>query len=218
MALYVLFLVFALQLLKPVSCTCSGYSGYSEDKYTVTNGWSSAPFSGRKKGGEKGVAWSESIAGKDLESRRLTSGIKKTIWHVASEKDVDPYIIVAIASRESNFGSPGTLKNGWGDNGNGYGWMQVDKNVKNRIVDTTGPSSKNHFLQAVGILVTSIKGVKNNHKDWEREYQIKGGIAGYNFGSSNVWTKDGIDRRTAGHDYSSDVLARAHFFRKERVF
>ncbi|XP_065840148.1 lysozyme g-like [Oscarella lobularis] len=210
MASHVLFLVFALQLLKPASCICSGYS---EEKYKVTNGWSSAPADGRKNGGVKA---SESAA--ESDSGRLTDKIKKTIGQVTSEKGVDPYIILGIASRESNFGS--TLKpDGYGkyDNGNGYGWMQVDK--RHHIVDTSsGPSSKNHYLQATDILVDSIRVVSNKHSDWEREYQIKGGIAGYNFGPSNVWTKEGIDKGTTGDDYSSDVLTRAKFFREKRIF
>ena len=86
-------------------------------------------------------------------------------------------------------------------------------------IDTTGgPSSKDHFLQATGILVRSIDTVSNKHSDWESEYKIKGGIAGYNFGPAKVWTKAGIDKGTTGDDYSSDVLTRAKFFQEKRVF
>ena len=185
---------------------------YSEERHPITNGWSSAPADGRKNGG---VQASQSAAKSDLESGRLTDEIKKTIQQVASSKNVDPYIILAVASRESNLGL--TLKNAYGDNGNGYGWMQVDK--RHHTIDTTGgPSSKDHFLQATGILVRSIDTVSNKHSDWESEYKIKGGIAGYNFGPANVWTKAGIDKGTTGDDYSSDVLTRAKFFQEKRVF
>ena len=208
MVSYALFLAFALQLLTPVSCICSGYS---EENYKVTNGWSSAPADGRKNGG---VQASQFAARSDLKSGRLTDEIEKAIQQVASSKGVDPYIILAIASRESNFGL--TLQNGYGDNGNGYGWMQVDK--RHHLDSSSGPSSKNLFLQATDILVDSIRVVSNKHSDWEREYQIKGGIAGYNFGPTNVWTKDGIDKGTTGDDYSSDVLTRAKFFREQGVY
>jgi zinc D-Ala-D-Ala carboxypeptidase len=50
------------------------------------------------------------------------------------------------------------------------------------------------------------------HPDWESEYILKGAIAAYNFGPSNVQTRENIDLGTTNDDYGADVLARARFY------
>lgn len=48
---------------------------------------------------------------------------KTLITRVGEKLCVEPALIAGIISRESHAGK--ALKNGWGDNGNGFGLMQV---------------------------------------------------------------------------------------------
>jgi len=48
---------------------------------------------------------------------------KDMITRVGNSKCVDPAVIAGIISRESHAGT--VLQNGWGDNGNAFGLMQV---------------------------------------------------------------------------------------------
>lgn len=119
-------------------------------------------------------------------------------------------ILAAIASRESRCGK--VLRNGWGDNNNAFGIMQIDKRYHTLAGTNTGPASQEHINQAAGILFDYLRQVQAKHPSWEDEYILKGAVAAYNFGVRNVQTKAGIDRGTANNDYGSDVLARAQFY------
>lgn len=73
----------------------------------------------------KGVLASHKMAEVDLE--RMNQ-YKSIIRKVGSAKKIDPAVIAGIISRETRAGSPGSgLVNGWGDNGNAFGLMQVCK-------------------------------------------------------------------------------------------
>ncbi|XP_078679488.1 lysozyme g-like [Branchiostoma floridae x Branchiostoma belcheri] len=134
---------------------------------------------------------------------------KDSILQVAQEKDIDPAIIAAIISRESRGGTQ--LENGWGDKGNGWGLMQVDKRHHKPV---GGAESIEHLRQATDILIDKIKGIQKKFPEWTREQQLKGGIAAYNFGVKNVWTYENMDRGTTGHDYANDVVARAQWYKE----
>jgi hypothetical protein len=62
------------------------------------------------------------MASDDLD--RMES-YKTIIGNVARKHDVDPALIAAVASRESRGGAAISGTKGLGDNGNGYGLMQV---------------------------------------------------------------------------------------------
>ncbi|XP_053563664.1 lysozyme g [Bombina bombina] len=132
---------------------------------------------------------------------------KTIIKSVASKLCVDAALITGIISRETRAGA--VLKNGWGDRGNGFGLMQVDK----RYHTPRGQwNSETHISQATQILVDMIKGVGKKFPSWSTEQRLKGGIAAYNAGVGNIRNTD-VDSRTTGKDYASDVIGRAKFFR-----
>lgn len=67
-----------------------------------------------------GVKASQKIAEVDLKAM---DRYKTIIKRVGEKLCVEPALIAAIISRESHAGK--VLQNGWGDNGNGFGLMQV---------------------------------------------------------------------------------------------
>lgn len=123
-----------------------------------------------------------------------------------------PALLAAIASRESRGGSA-LDKNGWGDRGNGFGIMQVDKNF-HKIEGGKDPASAAHIMQASGILDGYWEQVKKKHPKWPPERQLQGAVVAYNSGVDNVQTIDGMDKGTTGDDYSNDVWARAQYYAK----
>lgn len=156
-----------------------------------------------------GVAASKAMA--KLDSGRVLP-LKDKFIAAGQKFNIPPALLAAIASRESRGGA--VLKNGFGDNGNGFGLMQVDK----RFHDLQGkddPFGQAHINQATSILRASIDQVRHNHPDWPPERQMQGGVAGYNAGPARVKTLDQIDSKTTGHDYSNDVWARAQFYAQE---
>lgn len=90
-------------------------------------------------------------------------------------------------------------------------YLQVDKRYH---TPKGGPRSDEHISQGAGILRNSIDGVSKKHPDWTSEQKLRGGIAAYNFGVSNVRNPDKIDVGTTGGNYSADVLKRAEYFKK----
>nr|BBA54586.1 lysozyme [Trichoplax sp. H2 MB-2014] len=152
-----------------------------------------------------GVAASNKLASNDY-NRCLR--YKSQFQSASSSTQIPVGLITAIASRESRCG--GALdSNGYGDHGNGYGLMQVDKRYHSL---QGGPYSSTHISQATNILISSINGVANNHRSWTKEQQMQGGVAAYNFGVGNVQSIGGMDIGTTGNDYSNDVVARAQWF------
>jgi len=118
---------------------------------------------------------------------------------------VPPALLAAIASRESRAGSALDSR-GFGDHGNGFGLMQVDKRYHS---PKGGPFSAGHIDQAAGILKSFLNQVKSKHPDWPPEQQLRGAVAAYNSGPGNVQTIKNMDVGTTGNDYSNDVWARA---------
>ncbi|XP_057699539.1 lysozyme g-like [Corythoichthys intestinalis] len=157
-----------------------------------------------------GVPASNKMAQTDLDSM---NNYKSIIQKVGTQKQVDPAIIAAIISRESRAGK--VLKNGWGDNGNAWGLMQVDTRYHTKQGEW---NSEEHLSQGTAILTDFIGKIKNKFPSWTAEQQLKGGIAAYNIGLGGVQTYERMDVGTTGDDYSSDVVARAQWYKSSGGF
>ncbi|NWI23807.1 LYG protein, partial [Sula dactylatra] len=153
-----------------------------------------------------GVRASEKIAEGDL---RAMNQYKTLIKEVGKKLCVEPAVIAGIISRESHAGK--ILKGGWGDNGNGFGLMQVDKNSHKPMGKW---NSETHLTQGTNILIRMIKTIQRKFPRWTKDQQLKGGISAYNAGSKNVQTYDRMDIGTTHDDYSNDVVARAQYYKK----
>ncbi|KAL7886148.1 hypothetical protein AOLI_G00064430 [Acnodon oligacanthus] len=154
----------------------------------------------------KGVQASYKLAENDL--KRMDQ-YKNIIIKVGNAKQMDPAVIAAIISRESRAGA--ALVDGWGDHGNGFGLMQVDK----RYHTPRGAwNSEEHVTQGTEILIDSIKAIQRKFPNWPKEHQFKGGISAYNAGVRNVRTYERMDIGTTGNDYSNDVVARAQWYKR----
>ncbi|KAF4105220.1 lysozyme g-like isoform X2 [Onychostoma macrolepis] len=155
----------------------------------------------------KGIEASKILAETDLAR---IERYKNTIIKVARAKQMDPAVIAAIVSRESRAGA--VLKEGWGEHGNAFGLMQVDK----RYHAPTGTwDSELHIVQATDILINFIKEIKVKFPKWTQEQCFKGGISAYNAGLKNVQTYERMDIGTTGDDYANDVIARAQWFKSK---
>lgn len=160
-----------------------------------------------------GIASSYDMAKTDLPK---LLGVAQQIVSVGKRFNIPPALIAALASRESRGGSA-LDKNGWGDRGNAFGILQVDKRY-HTIAGGSSPTSQAHIEQATSILVDYLAQVAAKHPDWADEYVLKGAVVAYNSGVKNVQSKEGMDRGTTGDDYGSDVIARAKFFAKQASF
>uniref|UniRef100_A0A8C5F538 Lysozyme g n=1 Tax=Gadus morhua TaxID=8049 RepID=A0A8C5F538_GADMO len=158
----------------------------------------------------KGVTASEIMAKEDLDSMKK---YKTIIKNVAERRHVNPALIAGIISRETEagFSIKNTKPPGWGDKGNAFGLMQVDK----RYHEPRGAwNSEEHIDQATEILVNFIQLIQKKFPSWSTEQQLKGAIAAYNTGDSRVESYESVDSRTTGKDYSNDVVARAQWYKK----
>ncbi|KAK2838997.1 hypothetical protein Q7C36_013811 [Tachysurus vachellii] len=156
----------------------------------------------------KGVEASNKLAENDL--KRMEQ-YKNMIVKVGRAKQMDPAVIAGIISRESRAGS--ILQNGYGDHGNGFGLMQVDKNNHKDLKGAW--NSEEHLIQGTEILIEFIKAIQKKFPSWPKEHQFKGGIAAYNMGPGNVRTYERMDIGSQGDDYSNDVVARAQWFKRK---
>ncbi|KAL7863673.1 hypothetical protein SRHO_G00126570 [Serrasalmus rhombeus] len=154
----------------------------------------------------KGLQASYKLAEHDL--KRMDQ-YKSIIIKVGNAKQMDPAVIAAIISRESRAGA--ALVDGWGDHGNGFGLMQVDKR---HHIPRGAWNSEEHVTQGTEILIDSIKAIQRKFPNWPKEHQFKGGISAYNAGVRNVRTYERMDIGTTGNDYSSDVVARAQWYKR----
>ncbi|XP_067312758.1 lysozyme g-like [Pseudorasbora parva] len=155
----------------------------------------------------KGVEASKKLAEHDLTHMEK---YKSIITEVSRAKQMDPAVIAAIISRESRAGA--ALKDGWGDHGNGFGLMQVDKRYHTPV---GAWDSKEHVTQATEILTGFIQEIKKKFPQWTQEQCFKGGISAYNTGPKNVRTYERMDVGTTGGDYSNDVVARAQWYKSK---
>ncbi|NXK21354.1 LYG protein, partial [Arenaria interpres] len=153
-----------------------------------------------------GVQASQKIAERDLKAM---DQYKTLIKKVGEKWCVEPAVIAGIISRESHVGK--ILKDGWGDNGNGFGLMQVDKRSHKPVGKW---NSEAHLMQGTEILVSMIKEMQRKFPRWTKDQQLKGGISAYNAGPGNVRSYDRMDVGTTHDDYSNDVVARAQYYKK----
>lgn len=163
----------------------------------------------RQDGLSAGSAASQQMAKTDLAR---VMAIADRFRKAGDKFNLPPALLAAIASRESRCGNA-LDSQGFGDGGNAFGIMQIDKRF-HPIPSDKDPASTAHIEQAAQILVDFLRQVAANHPTWEDEYLLKGAAAAYNSGVGNIQTKSGIDIGTAGDDYGSDVIARAQFYTK----
>nr|XP_056718140.1 uncharacterized protein LOC130488489 [Euleptes europaea] len=182
---------------------CTGNYGKIMDVQTTGAGLRTATAEGLKSGGTQS---SGIIAERDLKNMNK---YKAKILDVSKKTGIEAAVIAGIISRESHAGA--VLKNGWGDGGNGFGLMQVDKRF-HKLIGTW--DSADHMTQGTQILCGMINGVAKKFPRWTKAQQLKGGISAYNAGLRNVQTYDGMDVGTTGNDYANDVAARAQFYKR----
>lgn len=133
---------------------------------------------------------------------------------VADSKHVDWALIRGLMSRETN------MQNIVGDGGHGWTYFQIDNRshggwLRRVAKDEAGmPLVSEAAKYAVALLEANVReakaaGVKAGHC-------LRVAVAGYNCGMGNAlaaYRAGNVDARTAGGDYSADVLARAKTIR-----
>ncbi|XP_026563224.1 lysozyme g-like [Pseudonaja textilis] len=181
---------------------CSSYYGNIMDVDTTGASLETGKQEGLEFGG---VEASKIIARKDLNNLEK---YKMKIKRVSEKTNIDAAVIAAIISRESHAGT--ILDDGWGDHGNGFGLMQVDKRY-HKVVGTW--DSEEHINQGALILCSMIEEIKIKFPSWTNEQQLKGGISAYNAGPKNVQSYERMDIGTTKNDYANDVVARAKFYK-----
>ncbi|XP_072913887.1 lysozyme g-like isoform X1 [Hemitrygon akajei] len=183
----------------------SSFSRYGDITSIDTTG-ASLETANQDRLGYSGIAASQALMATDLGR---ANHYRPLIYQVAHAHQIDPALIGAIASRESRVGA--ALVNGWGDNGNAFGLMQVDR----RWHSPCGSyDSREHLMQATEILVGMIGAIKQKFPSWTKEQQLKGALAAYNMGPDKVNGYHNVDANTTGHDYSNDVIARAKWLKE----
>uniref|UniRef100_A0A452RKN7 Lysozyme g2 n=1 Tax=Ursus americanus TaxID=9643 RepID=A0A452RKN7_URSAM len=113
-----------------------------------------------------GIRGSEMFAEMDL---RALKTYQILIKEVGLRYCVDPALIAAIISRESHGGT--VLQDGWDHRGLKFGLMQLDKKIHHPIGTW---DSKEHLLQAVGILADKIKAIQKKFPTWSVAQHLKG--------------------------------------------
>ncbi|XP_029902615.1 lysozyme g-like [Myripristis murdjan] len=153
-----------------------------------------------------GVSASHEMAASDL---RYVNRYKDKIISASRRHDVQPAIVAGIISRETRGGRAIESTNGYGDHGNAFGLMQVDK----RWHSPRGAwDSEEHISQGIEIYTGCYSEIANKLPSWTNNQKLKGALAAYNMGASNVRTYEGMDVGTTGGDYANDVSARAQYY------
>ncbi len=161
-----------------------------------------------------GVDASRELAGDDL---KRAERLKDRFRLVGREFHIPPSVLAAIASRESRMGMEGLLdENGFGDHGNAFGILQVDRRY-HQLKGLPDPGSLAHIRQAVAIFAGCLDKIAQAHPDWGQSDILKGGMVAYNAGLKTVRTIEEMDRGTTHNDYGSDVTARAQFFLEAQI-
>jgi soluble lytic murein transglycosylase-like protein len=125
--------------------------------------------------------------------------------------DLPPALLAAIASRESRCGN--VLDNdGFGDGGNAFGIMQVDKRFHSPIEPEGGHAGKAHIQQATEILRDKLDGVNRHVEGLSDSQSLQAAVSRYNGGSRLLPPRS--DEGTTGGDYMNDVWARARYYAK----
>ncbi|XP_078493880.1 lysozyme g [Ciona intestinalis] len=195
--------VFVLFLFVGVATASNGC--YGNIYNTDTTGCSSQTSS-QDNLGYSGISASRQMAATDLS--RMNQ-YKSSIESAGRQLCMDPSVIAGIISRETRAGA--TIgSDGYGSDGHGYGLMQVDDRYH---TIEGGPTSLDHILQGTSILISNIGQISSKFPSWDQNMDLKGGICAYNIGVGGVWSYDNMDVGTTGDDYSSDVVARAQYYK-----
>ena len=168
---------------------------------------------------EKGVKGSETDAKGNWAKVKNAKDLQALAEKQGTQRKIPPAVILGMMSRESGFGlGQGMSKDGWGDRGNAYGVLQVDKRAHKPAGTDKGPLSDEHVNQALDIFDGYRSDVKKAHKDWSEEEVLAGAICAYNANPKNVQTspkKDwrALDKNGDAVDYSADVWAQAVYYK-----
>lgn len=158
-----------------------------------------------------GYASSQRMARNDLS--RIRSHLA-ALAQASKEMGIPVAVACGLASRETRGGNTALLDNGWGDRGNAFGLLQVDRRY-HQIVTSGGPFGLGHCRQALGIFKAYLDQIEAKRRSWPDWAILQGACTAYNSGVSNVQTIDGMDIGSTGNDYGNDVIARAQFFENE---
>jgi len=155
--------------------------------------------------GIHGVQASEEMAKTDLPRIKP---LKNKFVDAGKLFDLPPALLAAIASRESRCGNV-LDKNGFGDRGNAFGIMQVDKRFHSPIETEDGSNGEAHIQQATQILGDKLDGVNRNHEGLSDSQALQAAVSHYNGGRGLL--PPNSDKGTTGGDYMNDVWARARY-------
>ncbi len=146
--------------------------------------------------------------------------MQEIILASAQEYQWPPKIIAGIISRESRFGLL-LDGEGKGDAGHGHGLMKIDdRSFGGWLAANDWQDPAVNIQMGVKILTDKYnylagRGLLDGLSDTQAQ---QAAVAAYNCGEGNVakvlQAGDDIDSRTAGRNYSADVLARAEQFRE----
>jgi peptidoglycan hydrolase-like protein with peptidoglycan-binding domain len=162
-----------------------------------------------------GIEASRLMAENDWVRVKELAGLFQT---AAKKFGIPAAVLAALAGRESRCGKSGILKDGWGDRGQAFGIMQIDRRSHKLegLDDPKGFKGLAHIEQAAGIFCENLEMIEREHPDWQPPFVLKGAAVAYNAGPGNVRTIEKMDVGTTGDDYGSDVIARAkYYFEKE---
>ncbi|XP_037663263.1 lysozyme g-like protein 2 [Choloepus didactylus] len=148
-----------------------------------------------------GIRGSEMFAEMDLRAIR---SYKTLIKEVGQRHCVDPALIAAVISRESHGGA--ILRDGWDHTGLKFGLMQLDKKTYHPVGSW---DSKEHLMQAVGILVDRIQAIQRKFPTWSAAQHLKGGLSAFKSGIETIVTPSDVET-----DLVNDLLARAKFYKR----
>jgi hypothetical protein len=155
--------------------------------------------------GIHGVQASEAMAKTDLGRIKP---LKNKFEDAGKFSDLPPALLAAIASRESRCGAV-LDRNGFGDHGNAFGIMQVDKRFHSPLETEDGPDGEAHIQQATQILRDKLDGVNRNHEGLSDSQALQAAVSRYNGGRGLL--PPNSDEGTTGDDYMNDVWARARY-------
>ncbi|KAK7487464.1 hypothetical protein BaRGS_00021305, partial [Batillaria attramentaria] len=150
----------------------------------------------------------------DLRIRELNE-LKSCLQAFGNANCIEPALLAGVASRESQGGAL-LDRNGYGDNGNGYGIMQCDVNTSGLDCTRYPPKSCEHLEMMSAFLIEKIKAVQRRRSSWTEPQQLQGGVAAYNHFPPSSFSQ--VDSRTTGRDYSNDVIARAKWLKDHYGF
>jgi soluble lytic murein transglycosylase-like protein len=149
--------------------------------------------------------------------------IKELIIAIAHSYNLPPNLVAGIVSRESGAGlllGKGGNPSGTGDRGHGRGLMQADDRFWKGFLNLDASGGEEDawkypaFNIAFGcwLLRKNIRLAQGYWPNKPVDFWVHAAVAGYNCGMGNVHAAvdsgHGVDSRTFGKDYSTDVMDR----------